>query len=139
MDSGSKEDSEQIPALGPVPATNGRLAVNGELVAEPVAVNGELQPAFTVDPATTSEAEQRGCREFFLGKANKTAERYMRIRNHMIAEWETTKPTYLTKIRARAGLKNCGDVNAIGRVHTFLENARIINAGAVQARRRPAV
>ncbi|KAJ2655513.1 hypothetical protein IW148_006016 [Coemansia sp. RSA 1199] len=139
MNSVSKGDSEQAPALEPVPATNGKLAVNDELVADPVAVNGELQPAFTVDPTTASETEQRGCREFFLGKANKTAERYMRIRNHMIAEWETTKPTYLTKIRARAGLKNCGDVNAIGRVHTFLENARIINAGAVQARRRPAV
>ncbi|KAJ2308232.1 Myb-like, SWIRM and MPN domains 1, partial [Coemansia sp. RSA 2702] len=108
-------------------------ASNGDatpLGAQPV-------PKFIVDPDTVSEIEQQGCREFFLGKANKTPERYMRIRNHMLAEWEALKPEYLTKIRARAGLKNCGDVNAIGRVHTFLEAAHIINAGATQTRRRP--
>ncbi|KAJ2341127.1 hypothetical protein GGF43_006242, partial [Coemansia sp. RSA 2618] len=130
MDTNSKSDGEPAAsgaARSPEPEANGATR---ELELEL-----ELAPAFTVDPAVASEAEQKGCREFFLGKANKTAERYMRIRNHMIAEWEATKPAYLTKIRARAGLKNCGDVNAIGRVHTFLEGARIINAGAVQTRR----
>ncbi|KAJ1964511.1 hypothetical protein GGI12_001383 [Dipsacomyces acuminosporus] len=55
----------------------------------------------------------------------------------MVDQWLATKPQYLTKIRARAGLQNCGDVNAIGRVHTFLERANIINVDATPTRRKP--
>ncbi|KAJ1657642.1 Myb-like, SWIRM and MPN domains 1, partial [Coemansia sp. RSA 25] len=85
--------------------------------------------------ATVCDVERQACREFFAGKASKTPERYMMIRNYMVEAWQAAQPQYLTKIRARAGLKNCGDVNAIGRIHTFLERARIINAGAERSRR----
>ncbi|KAJ2830562.1 Myb-like, SWIRM and MPN domains 1, partial [Coemansia furcata] len=59
----------------------------------------------------------------------------MTIRNYMVEAWHAAQPTYLTKIKARAGLRNCGDVNAIGRIHAFLEQARIINVGAERSRR----
>lgn len=79
-----------------------------------------------------TEEEQQGCSEFFIGRARKTPERYLMIRNHMVQKWEHTKPLYLTKLQARKGLKGCGDVNAIGRVHAFLEQAGIINQGATK-------
>ncbi|KAJ1956665.1 hypothetical protein EC988_001229 [Linderina pennispora] len=89
-------------------------------------------PKFAIDRTSTCDIERAGCAEFFKGKANKTPERYMTIRNYMVDVWEQTKPQYLTKIKARAGLRHCGDVNAIGRVHTFLENSNIINIGATR-------
>ncbi|KAI9479127.1 hypothetical protein LPJ78_004633 [Coemansia sp. RSA 989] len=96
-----------------------------------------ISPAdFAIDPQTANPVERQACSEFFSGKPNKTPERYIRIRNHMISEWQAVRPEYLTKIRARAGLRNCGDVNAIGRVHSFLERMRVINEGAVPKRRR---
>ncbi|KAJ1908089.1 hypothetical protein LPJ81_000328 [Coemansia sp. IMI 209127] len=100
---------------------------------ETITTNGEPEtaPAFELDLETVSAEERQGCGEFFLGRANKTPERYMRIRNHMVQQWEAIRPQYLTKIGARAELRNCGDVNAIGRVHAFLEASNIINSGAV--------
>ncbi|KAJ1920441.1 hypothetical protein H4219_001278 [Mycoemilia scoparia] len=77
----------------------------------------------TIDLSAISDKEKEACREFFIGKANKTPERYLRIRNHIIQLWNQCKPKYLTKIAVRPGLKDCGDVNAIGRVHTYLEKA----------------
>ncbi|KAI9500835.1 hypothetical protein BX070DRAFT_237412 [Coemansia spiralis] len=98
----------------------------------------EPEAKFPLDLAQVHEEERLGCSEFFQGKSSKTPSRYMHIRNHIVAEWQRTKPTYLTKIRARAGLKNCGDVNAIGRVHQFLEDSSVINVGAVRQRARRA-
>ncbi|KAJ1900319.1 hypothetical protein LPJ66_001558 [Kickxella alabastrina] len=77
-----------------------------------------------------SSLERSRCSEFFQGRGSKTPERYTLIRNHILDQWQRTKPAYLTKIRARNGLRNCGDVNAIGRVHAFLEAAGAINQGA---------
>ncbi|KAJ1822407.1 hypothetical protein LPJ56_000803 [Coemansia sp. RSA 2599] len=93
---------------------------------------------FEYSAETVSEYERAGCPEFFLGKAAKTPERYMTIRNHIVGEWLKIRPQYLTKIRARSGLRNCGDVNAIGRVHSFLEDAGVINQGAMQTKRKRA-
>ena len=67
--------------------------------------------------------------EFFLGRSPKTPERYMKIRNYILDAWEQTKPSYLYKTSLRTGLKNCGDVNSIGRVHSFLEDIGAINVG----------
>lgn len=39
------------------------------------------------------------------------------------------KPGYLNKTCVRPGLKNCGDVNCIGRIHTYLECIGAINFG----------
>lgn len=40
---------------------------------------------------------------------------------------EKSKPKYLNKTSVRPGLKNCGDVNCIGRIHTYLELIGAIN------------
>ncbi|KAJ2719072.1 hypothetical protein GGI07_005437 [Coemansia sp. Benny D115] len=106
---------------------------SGHDTARPVgAADGALQADAVAD------FERAGCPEFFQGRAQKTPERYLAIRNHIMGEWQRVRPQYLTKIRARSGLRNCGDVNAIGRVHTFLEALGLINQGAQQPPRRSA-
>lgn len=45
----------------------------------------------------------------------------------MLSKWNEVKPSYLTKTYARQGLKNCGDVNSIGRIHSVLEQLGAIN------------
>jgi hypothetical protein len=67
--------------------------------------------------------------EFFEGNAVKTPERYVRIRNHIVRTWSMNKQRYITKTSVRRGLRDCGDVNAIGRVHQFLELVGAINFG----------
>jgi protein MYSM1 len=42
---------------------------------------------------------------------------------------EKCKPEYLNKTSVRPGLKNCGDVNSIGRIHAYLEQIGAINFG----------
>jgi len=37
------------------------------------------------------------------------------------------KPHYVNKTSVRSGLKSCGDVNSIGRVHAYLECIGAIN------------
>ena len=69
--------------------------------------------------------------EFFMGRALKTPERYMKIRNYILEMWEKTKPNFLFKTAVRSGLRNCGDVNSIGRVHAFLEDIGAINEGCL--------
>ncbi|KAG8003421.1 Histone H2A deubiquitinase MYSM1 [Nibea albiflora] len=44
-----------------------------------------------------------------------------------------SKPKYLNKTSVRPGLKNCGDVNCIGRIHTYLELIGAINFNCEQA------
>jgi SWIRM domain len=46
--------------------------------------------------------------------------RYLKIRNHIITMWLQQKPLYVTKTSARKGLKNCGDVNCIGRYEIII-------------------
>ncbi|KAJ1680031.1 hypothetical protein EV182_000822 [Spiromyces aspiralis] len=100
-----------------------------------------LQETTTLDLTAITDKEKAACREFFVGKHNKTPERYIKIRNHIVNEWNRVKPKYLTKIAVRPGLKDCGDVNAIGRVHSFLEQLGVINVGTGKLpapKRRPA-
>ncbi|KAI9498930.1 hypothetical protein BDB00DRAFT_326343 [Zychaea mexicana] len=67
----------------------------------------------------------------------KSPERYMKIRNHILDTWHNVyKPEYMTKTAARRGLKDCGDVNAVGRVHAYLEQAKAINVGCPPAKPR---
>jgi protein MYSM1 len=75
--------------------------------------------------------------EWFLGRQAKTPERYMRIRNHILDCWKNVRPYYLTKTAGRKNLSNCGDVNAVGRVHAYLENIGAINVGCPQQPPRP--
>ncbi|CAG8549146.1 14383_t:CDS:10 [Ambispora leptoticha] len=92
----------------------------------------------SLDQSIITEEEKKANAEFFSGKAAKTPERYMRIRNHILNAWINGKPSYVTKTSIRAGLKDCGDVNAIGRVHSYLEEIGAINVGEVTPKaRRP--
>lgn len=82
-----------------------------------------------LDKTIITEEETRVHSEFFCNKASKTPERYQRIRNTIIQAWEKSPSTYLTKTSVRSALKDCGDVNAIGRVHSWLESIGVINVG----------
>lgn len=82
-----------------------------------------------IEPHQISDLETFMISEFFKGKGQKTPERYLKIRNHILGIWHNNKPNYLSKTQARQGLKNCGDVNAISKVHTLLEQIGTINYG----------
>ncbi|KAG0241761.1 Myb-like, SWIRM and MPN domains 1 [Actinomortierella wolfii] len=82
-----------------------------------------------IDKTIITEEEKLIHSEFFCNKASKTPERYQRIRNTILSTWERVRPHYVTKTSVRAGLKDCGDVNAIGRVHSWLESIGAINVG----------
>ncbi|KAI8883154.1 hypothetical protein K501DRAFT_333501 [Backusella circina FSU 941] len=90
-----------------------------------------------IDRNTVSEDEKKNNMEWFLGRQAKTPERYMRIRNHILDCWKSTRPYYLTKTAGRKNLSNCGDVNAVGRVHAYLENIGAINVNCPQQPPRP--
>ncbi|OMH85132.1 Histone H2A deubiquitinase MYSM1 [Zancudomyces culisetae] len=92
---------------------------------------------YVLDPELISDHEKSVHKEFFTNKLNKTADRYFKIRNFILMRWEETKPEYLTKISSRLGLVGCGDVNAIGRVHTWLEKIEAINKGVYPKRYFP--
>jgi protein MYSM1 len=72
-------------------------------------------------PDKVSPDEEKFNSEFFCGNIVKTPDRYLAIRTAILDIWNKTKPNYLSKTSARRGLRDCGDVNAIGRVHMFLE------------------
>ncbi|XP_039175810.1 histone H2A deubiquitinase MYSM1 isoform X3 [Crotalus tigris] len=86
-----------------------------------------------IDRGIILEEEKQAIPEFFVGRQAKTPERYLKIRNYILDQWERIKPKYLNKTSVRPGLKNCGDVNCIGRIHTYLELIGAINFGCEQA------
>ncbi|KAM3876110.1 histone H2A deubiquitinase MYSM1 [Diretmus argenteus] len=86
-----------------------------------------------MDMETITEDEKHAIPEFFEGRPSKTPERYLKIRNYILDQWLKSKPKYLNKTSVRPGLKNCGDVNCIGRVHTYLELIGAINFNCEQA------
>lgn len=73
------------------------------------------------------EIEQIVHSEFFEGRPTKTRDRYLKIRNHILNSWNKSKPNYLSKTAVRPGLKNCGDVHCISRIHSLLEQIGAIN------------
>eukprot|EP00079_Xenopus_tropicalis_P024395 XP_012817010.1 PREDICTED: histone H2A deubiquitinase MYSM1 isoform X3 [Xenopus tropicalis] len=86
-----------------------------------------------IDRNLILDEEKQAIPEFFEGRQAKTPDRYLRIRNYILDQWENCKPKYLNKTSVRPGLKNCGDVNCIGRIHTYLELIGAINFGCEQA------
>lgn len=100
---------------------NGASSVNGITPCKEI----------VIDRNTILDEEKKHNLEFFMGRTLKTPERYVKIRNHILDMWEKTKPCYLFKTAVRSGLKNCGDVNSIGRVHAFLEVIGAINEGCL--------
>uniref|UniRef100_A0A8C5WKS3 Myb-like, SWIRM and MPN domain-containing protein 1 n=1 Tax=Leptobrachium leishanense TaxID=445787 RepID=A0A8C5WKS3_9ANUR len=96
----------------------------------------ELKPPeqeMEIDRNFIMEEEKQAIPEFFEGRQTKTPDRYLRIRNYILDQWESCKPRYLNKTSVRPGLKNCGDVNCIGRIHMYLELVGAINFGCEQA------
>ena len=86
------------------------------------------------DRNTITEDEKKNNPEWFCDSKSsaKSPERYMKIRNHILDSWHRVyKPEYMTKTAARKSLKDCGDVNAIGRVHAYLEKVKAINVGCI--------
>ncbi|KAF8988374.1 hypothetical protein BGZ52_010922 [Haplosporangium bisporale] len=101
-------------------------------IAPSLTVNNSSGPQTVhriLDKDVITDEEKRVHYEFFCNKASKTPERYQRIRNTILQAWERSPSTYLTKTSVRSGLKDCGDVNAIGRVHSWLESIGAINVG----------
>ncbi|KAG5674332.1 hypothetical protein PVAND_004307 [Polypedilum vanderplanki] len=80
-----------------------------------------------LEPTNITTIEKFMMSEFFTASSTKTPERYLKIRNHIISMWNQCRPNYLSKTAARSGLKKCGDVNSISRVHLLLENIGAIN------------
>lgn len=76
-----------------------------------------------------NELEKYFHSEFFEGRPTKTPERYMKIRDFILNVWAETKPGYVSKTMVRNGLKHCGDVNCISRIHCMLEQIGAINIG----------
>ncbi|KAL2919608.1 hypothetical protein HK105_200520 [Polyrhizophydium stewartii] len=96
----------------------------------------EMMDEYAIDMATIKPFEMEFCPEWFLGPAaatgkriNKTPERYKKIRDIILQLWAEMRPTYVSKSRIRPALKGEGDVNALSRVHTFLETIGAINTG----------
>uniref|UniRef100_A0A673JYY9 Myb-like, SWIRM and MPN domain-containing protein 1 n=1 Tax=Sinocyclocheilus rhinocerous TaxID=307959 RepID=A0A673JYY9_9TELE len=86
-----------------------------------------------LDLDTITDEEKNAIPEFFEGRPSKTPERYLKIRNYILDQWGRSRPKYLNKTSVRPGLKNCGDVNRIGRIHTYLELIGAINFNCDQA------
>lgn len=107
---------------------NALLREDGEVVHFPVPT-AEL----TFQPKIITDQEKEVLKEFFENRPSKTPERYLKIRNYIVESWKKCKPNYLNKTSVRSGLKNCGDVNSIGRVHAYLECIGAINFGCEQA------
>lgn len=98
------------------------------------ASDSQTQETF-IDKNTITEDERKSNPEWFKpGSKASTPERYMKIRNHILECWQAEKPQYVTKTAARRGLRDCGDVNAIGRVHAYLESIGAINVGCQQTK-----
>jgi protein MYSM1 len=87
-----------------------------------------------LDPEEITQIEKFMLSEFFSGSPTKSPERYLKIRSHIISMWSQCKPLYLSKTASRQGLKKCGDVNSIGRVHLTLENLGVINFGCSEVK-----
>ncbi|EKX37195.1 hypothetical protein GUITHDRAFT_145154 [Guillardia theta CCMP2712] len=90
----------------------------------------EKPDALDLENTEITEEEKQAVPEFFCGRPIKTPERYLDIRKHLQRLWLSQKPRYLKKSSC-LGIK--GDVNAIGRVHAYLETIGVINVGHISA------
>ncbi|XP_053432554.1 deubiquitinase MYSM1 isoform X2 [Nycticebus coucang] len=139
--SGMIDDTRRLPSPEPCEiqkdlSGNEMLFHSSCQVVEESHEEEELKPPeqeVEIDRNTIQEEEKQAIPEFFEGRQAKTPERYLKIRNYILDQWEICKPKYLNKTSVRPGLKNCGDVNCIGRIHTYLELIGAINFGCEQA------
>lgn len=130
----SRDSSNSIPENDWEPVTCGEVT-SSELIPtsdrEQPENSDALHKKIVIDRNIVQDVEKEHNAEFFMGRALKTPERYMKIRNYILEMWEKNKPCYLFKTAVRGGLRNCGDVNSIGRVHAFLEDIGVINEGCL--------
>lgn len=108
-------------------------------IAKQVAVQSSLQEQLSSMDVPTEELrmnmqsvtdmEKYFHSEFFKGRPTKTPERYVKIRAFILNAWLELKPSYVSKTTVRNGLKHCGDVNCISRIHSLLEQIGAINFG----------
>ena len=134
----SRDSSNSIPNNDWEPVRCGEITSSGLIPTfdreQPVAStenSNALQKKIVIDRNIVQDVEKEHNAEFFMGRTLKTPERYMKIRNYILEMWEKNKPSYLFKTAVRGGLRNCGDVNSIGRVHAFLEDIGAINKGCL--------
>ncbi|KAI9206879.1 uncharacterized protein BJ171DRAFT_495045 [Polychytrium aggregatum] len=118
--SGSPADSPPLTSSSPETSDLPFFISRDEIHPEEIQNNMEWFPTIT-STLTGHKAHPRSLL--------KTPERYVKIRNHILDLWDTVRPEYLTKTRARRGLNNEGDVNAISRIHSYLEQIQAINVG----------
>lgn len=113
-----------------------------QTINEDSGIDFKKQQIFTFPPPTeereldlenVTEEEKKVHFEYFDGRSVKTPERYLKIRNYLLSFWKQMKPKYVRKTAVRAGLKNCGDVNSIGKVHEYLEKIGAINYGCPES------
>ncbi|KAL3868667.1 hypothetical protein ACJMK2_041445 [Sinanodonta woodiana] len=123
----SEGEAACIPAVSKQ-YVNAVVTYSGEVVEFPIP-----QEEKYLDPDTILPEEKEVHSEFFDGRPSKTPQRYLRIRSYILDSWKKCRPNYLNKTSVRPGLKNCGDVNCIGRIHGYLESTGVINFGCEQA------
>ncbi|XP_042206912.1 histone H2A deubiquitinase MYSM1-like [Homarus americanus] len=113
-----------------------------DTVSEDSGIDDKKQQVFNFPPPAeertlnledVTDEEKKVHSEYFDGKGVKTPERYLKIRNYLITFWNQVKPKYMRKTIVRAGLRNCGDVNSIGKVHEYLEKIGAINFGCPES------
>ncbi|XP_046557705.1 LOW QUALITY PROTEIN: deubiquitinase MYSM1-like [Haliotis rubra] len=119
---------QDVPKIEEKVIVNGITTSAGEVIEFPIPEEERI-----LEPDDITDEERKIHSEFFDGRQSKTPERYLKIRNHIIDCWKKCKPNFLNKTSVRTGLKNCGDVNCIGRIHCFLECTGTINFGCEQA------
>jgi protein MYSM1 len=108
------------------------LSTLDEPIAKELTSLEKPQAEVNISENYISELEKVVHSEFFEGRPTKTPLRYLKIRNHIVNCWLAVKPSYVTKTSIRQGLKNCGDVNCISRIHCYLEQIGAINFGCSQ-------
>ncbi|XP_041358981.1 histone H2A deubiquitinase MYSM1-like [Gigantopelta aegis] len=121
-------DSTGVPNNEENVVVNGITLSSGEVIEFPIPM---IEKYLIYNEIT--EEEQKVHSQFFDGRPSKTPDRYLKIRNHILECWNKCKPNFLNKTSVRSGLKNCGDVNCIGRIHAYLECIGAINIGCEQA------
>ncbi|XP_050304868.1 histone H2A deubiquitinase MYSM1-like isoform X2 [Anthonomus grandis grandis] len=134
------EESHEVPTNSSE-STPEKELINRSQVSEEVAKQLDSMEVpseeVVVNELEISDLEKYVHSEFFEGRPTKTPERYLKIRNYIIEVWHLSKPNYVFKTAVRSGLKQCGDVRAIGRIHHFLEQTGVINFGCDTKYERP--
>uniref|UniRef100_A0A672SHU6 SWI/SNF complex subunit SMARCC1-like n=1 Tax=Sinocyclocheilus grahami TaxID=75366 RepID=A0A672SHU6_SINGR len=131
-----KKDSENTPVKGGIMADLGKKEQKDRILATEQ-THHIIVPTYAswFDYNCIHQIERRALPEFFNGKnKSKTPEIYLAYRNFMIDTYRLNPQEYLTSASCRRNLT--GDVCALIRVHSFLEQWGLINY-QVDAESRP--